>query len=149
MKIILTQLIKVPKHKVYFVFTDFQNIPKRLEHVHHIEFFEGEAQPIVGMRMRETRSKLGKTTSEIMHVTKVDAPHSFEISSYSRGVTYKKRYRFEGNDGHTHITLTLEAFPETKPGKALVFLRNSLFRKNLVRALNKDLLDFKKAAEKR
>ncbi len=148
MKIILTQLVKAPKHKVYFVFTDFQNIPKNLAHVHHIDFFEGGAQPIVGMRMRETRSTFGKTTSEVLHLNKVDAPHSFEITSHSRGVTYNKRYRFEEKDGHTHVTLALEAFPKTRPGKTLVFLRGSLFRKNLVGALNKDLLDFKKATEK-
>jgi len=149
MKIILTQLVKAPQHKVYFVFTDFQNIPGNLENVHHIDFFEGKAQPIVGMRMKETRSKFGKTTAEVLHISKVDAPRSFETSSYSRGVVYKKRYRFEERDGHTHVTLTLNAIPESKQGRAVVMLRNSLFRRNLVKALNKDLLDFKKAVEKR
>lgn len=148
MKIVLTQSIKAPKNKVYFIFTDFQNIPANLEHVHHIDFFEGKAQPIVGMRMKETRSKLGKTTTEVLHVSKVDAPRLLETCSYSRGVAYKKRYRFEERDGYTHVTLTLEAAAQSKQGRVVVLLRNSLFRRNLSKALNKDLLDFKKAAEK-
>lgn len=147
MKIVLSEYIRAPKAEVYKVFTNFQKFPSWLEQVHHIDFFEGMAQPIVGMRMKESRGKNGITASEELCLSRVEAPHLLEISSRSRGILYKKRYRFNDENGLTKVTLALQAYPKSRAKKFRTLLRGLLLKRSIVQSLRQDLADFKNIAE--
>lgn len=147
MKIVLHQEISAPIETVFSVFTNFADISKNLSAVTRVEFLEGEAQPIVGMRWRETRTMFGKEVTEEMYISGIDAPHSYEVLSESHGTKYKTTFEFAEEDKTTMVSMKFEAHPQTRSAK-LASIFGVLFLPATKKSLQKDLMDLKVVAER-
>ncbi len=148
MQVKTTITINAPIDDVFKAFSDLSRAADLIEGIQEIEVLEGPACMAVGTKWRETREMFGKTATEVMWVTELEANKRYAVEAQSHGTKYWSEYLFEEEDGKTHVRLTFKGTPITLLSKILGTLMFPLFAAATKKALHQDMMDLKKHLEK-
>ena len=146
MKIADSISINAPMDRVFEVFTDLEKAPERIKAITDIKVIDGPGKLQVGTKWSETRVLFGKEASETMWVTDLSANKGYVVEADSRGTKYRTEYTFEQIDDTVEVTMVFEGKPHSISGR-LLGLMVFLFKNSTKKALHKDLVDLKNAAE--
>lgn len=103
-----------------------------------------------GTRYRETRWMFGREGTEEMEITEFDPPHGYTVETESHGNRVRSRFAFRpSGDGGTEATISCSVEPTSRTGKLLGGAVMPWMRRSLVKALQADLADLKRAVESR
>ncbi len=146
-KFTVTRRIERPRHEVFTVFTDFDEMPKLIDKITNIEVLtEGPTRK--GTRFRETREMFGKQATEEMEVTDFQPEESYTCEADSHGMHYRTLYQFEPVGHATDVHCLVEAKPVSLTAKIFSPLTGWLMMGTTRKIFTQDIDDLKEAAEK-
>ncbi|GMA41435.1 SRPBCC family protein [Mobilicoccus caccae] len=147
----LTRDIAAEPTKVWAVLTDVEAAAEILEDVSAVETLT-DGPYRVGTRWRETRSMLGRESTQEMTVTEVEALGFTRIESAADDAHYVTTFKLEATHPGTRLTMTFTGEPAEETGtfkklaaKVMAPVGNAAARKSM----ESDLDDIAKAAEAR
>lgn len=147
MKIEIETMVAAPPQIVYGTLTDLAHWPEFLRGVARVEVLTPGTLAI-GTRFRETRTMLGRSTTEEMTVAALDPPHRFELTAENHGTRYRVVQNVSAVAGGSQLRLSFEGTPVTLAAKLGAVLA-LLFKGAVTRQLQSDLADVKAEAERR
>lgn len=141
----LEQSIAAPVESVFAIATD---LPRAAEHIAGIDRIELLTDLPVGLgtRWRETRTMMGRPSTEELAITAFDPPHGYTVSSSSCGAEFDCRFGFTPTDDGTRVTLALEWRAVSLFAKLMSPISGMMVG-SIEKAMRQDLLDLKHAAE--
>ncbi|WP_372594329.1 SRPBCC family protein [Actinotalea sp.] len=144
----LSQQVAAPAGAIWAVLTDIDGAAQTLSGVSRIEVLTpGEYAP--GFRWRETRTMLGKESTEEMWVTEADAARSTTVEAVSDGVTYTTRFTLTPSGTGTELRMVFGA-ELVRPSVGSRVMMAVLGRLGLLvtrRAMRRDLAEIAARAE--
>lgn len=102
----------------------------------------------VGTRVRETRKMFGRSATEEMTISEMDAPHRLVLTTAAHGANYRKEHLIEASTAGGRLRLTFEARPVGLFARLMAPI-GWLFLRSLKGTLVSDLDDLKREAERR
>lgn len=145
----LARDIEADPDRVWAVLTDLDHAEQNLSGVERIErLTEGPYR--VGTRWRETRTMLGKESTQEMEVTDLEALGSTTVASSAGGVRYTTTFRLEALHPGTRLTMEFagDAHEAGALTKIAAKVMGPLGNKAARQAMEKDLDDIVAAAER-
>jgi hypothetical protein len=141
----ISKHIDASPEQVFSLATDFPRAAELLRAVERIEMLD-EGPVALGTRFLETRTVLGRSTTQEMEVRVFERPSRYALRCESHGAEYLTEVRLLPNAGGTRVELRFEARPQSFMAKALAeMLRPMLL--SVVGILEADLDDLKAALE--
>lgn len=141
--------VRAPRNVVWDVVTDIPNAATTMKAIEKIEVVERPASGLVGLKWRETRTMFGKQATEVMWITRAEAPAFYETRAESHGAIYTTRIELDEASGGTRLSMRFGAQPQTFGAKVMGALLLPLMKGSMTKAILKDLEDVKVAAESR
>ena len=140
--------IAAPAARVWEVITDLDSAPSRLSAVESIERLDGGGPIRVGTRWRETRRMFGQSATEEMQVVALEPPRSYVIGAEGGGAVYRTELQVapEGERA-SHLSMSFTAAPTGRLAALASKVMSPLVSRTMRRALHRDLVDIKRAAE--
>lgn len=132
---------------VFDVFTDLDSAAKHLSGIQKLEMIDGPKKMQLGTRWRETRTMMGKDSTEEMWVSELTKNKSYAVDAESHGTKYHSVFAFEDMGNKTRVTWTFGGTPQTFAAK-LMSLSAKLFMGPLKKMLAQDMEELKTACEK-
>lgn len=148
MQIEVKTRINAPRDVVWARASDIEHAPDFISGLDSAEVLERPDSGLVGLKWRETRTLMGKQSSETMWVTAAQAPDYYDVEAGSHGCRYFSRLSFDEIGDTTELTMTFSAEPESFMAKLLGNTIGRLFMGPTRKALQQDLDDIKIAAER-
>lgn len=148
MQIEVSTTINAPREVVWARATDVAHAPEFISGLDSAEVLEQPESGLVGLKWRETRTLMGKQSSETMWVTAAQAPDYYDVEAGSHGCRYFSRLSFDDVGGATELSMTFRAEPESFMAKLLGNTIGRLFMGPTRKALQQDLDDIRMAAER-
>lgn len=144
----LTKRIAAPIETVFDVASD---LPNAAEHVRGIERIEMLSPPPIGIgtKWRETRTMMGRSSTETLEVTAFDRPRSYTVGCESCGAYFESTFRFTPAAGGTDVTLDVRMEARSLMAKFMSPIGNLMFGKAMRKMMDDDLEDVKRVAEQR
>ena len=130
---------------VWAILTDLERSPEVIRAIGSVEVHTGSGFD-VGTRWTETRTMMGRTASETMEVTAVDAGRSYVVEADSGGTHYRSEFRIGPDGGGTDLTMTFAGQPSGVGGRIMAATLGRLFAGTTRKALAADLDDIAAAA---
>ncbi len=131
--------------RVFNLISDIENAPNYIKGIESIEVLtEGPIR--VGSRWRETRTIMGRKSTEEMTVVQFKAPIIFAAKCKSCGALYESEFRCKATNNETLVTLSLSWKANSLMAKIMAPL-SKLMSSGIKKCLEDDLEDIKKAAE--
>ena len=144
-KVTFSQRIERPRGEVFRVFTDLDQMPKRIAGIKGVEKLT--AGPVgVGTRFSETREVFGRQATEEMEFTAYEADESYTVECDSHGTHYRSIFQFEPVGDTTDVNVLFEAKPVSLKAKLLAPL-GWLMLGTTKKIFQRDVDDLKRAAE--
>ncbi|GAB2672206.1 SRPBCC family protein [Thalassiella azotivora] len=138
-----------PVERVWDLATDIEGSPRVLSGVDAVELVGERSAFGVGTRWRETRTMLGRPATEEMWVTAVTPHESYTVESEAHGAHYVSTFTVTPVvEGGTEVALTFDGRPTTTVAKVLGAVTGPLARRSVAKALQGDLEDLCRAAER-
>lgn len=147
MQIEVSTRINAPREVVWARATDIEHAADFISGLVSAEVLERPDAGLVGLRWRETRTLMGKQSTETMWVTAAQAPDYYDVEAGSHGCRYFSRLSFDDVGGATQLTMTFRAEPESFVAKLLGNTIGRLFMGPTRKALQQDLDDIRLASE--
>jgi carbon monoxide dehydrogenase subunit G len=140
--------ILAEREDVWAVLTDLERFSKVLTSVDLVERVSGTGFE-VGTRWRETRRMFGKSATEEMWVSALDAPSRMVVQAESKGTLYETVFELAPSSLGTRLSVTFGAeTSEASAGQKLSWaLLGPLGAKATKSALEQDLADIAMAVE--
>ena len=148
MQIEVKTTINAPREAVWARATDIAHAPEFISGLDSAEVLEQPESGLVGLKWRETRTLMGKQSTETMWVTAAKAPDYYDVEAGSHGCRYFSRLSFDDVGGATELKMTFSAEPESFMAKVLGNTIGRLFMGPTRKAFQQDLDDIKMAAER-
>ncbi|MBZ0171015.1 MAG: SRPBCC family protein, partial [Phycisphaerales bacterium] len=143
-QIVVEKLIHAPVERVFARCTDLASLPEIVSGIDAIEVLtEGAVGD--GTAFRETRTMLGREATEEMTFTEFDPPRGYVLLAESCGSRYRSVHSFEPADGGTRVRMEFSATPVSLTAKILSPVLGLVFKKTLMKCLNADFDDLKRA----
>ncbi len=143
-KITIREHFEAPAARVFELFTDLENAPRRIRAISRLELLQ--PGPVgAGTRFRETRVMFGKEATEEIEITAFEPNRKFTAEAESHGARYVSTYRFVEADGGTDVELVFESRPVSLWAKLLSPLA-PLMLKSVAKAVAEDMKDLKAVA---
>ena len=143
--IVVSDRVKGPVAHVFAVFTDLQELPRRVSSIQDVhELTHGGFR--LGTRWHEVRALLGAPDTAEMEVTAFERERSYRVTHHKAGVRLDALFTFEPEGADTRVTIELSlSGPGLPPGvvEPLGWAVGGKARDVLAR----DLADLKRAAE--
>lgn len=132
--------------RVWSIITDLEGSPTIISGIDAVDVMT--RQPFgVGTTWRETRTMMGKSSTEEMTVTEVDPGVSYVVESQAHGASYSSVMKVTPDDGGSIISMSFSAEPEGSIAKVFASTIGKLFEGQTRKALEQDLADIATAAE--
>ena len=144
-KVTFSQRIERPRGEVFRVFTDLEQMPKRIDGIKGVEKLT-EGPVGVGTRFSETREIFGKSATEEMEFTDFQVDESYTVECDSHGTHYRSIFQFEPVGNQTDVNVVFEAKPVSLKAKLLAPL-GWLMIGTTKKIFQRDVEDLKKATE--
>jgi len=141
-------LIDADRDVVWSLVSDIENAEKTVTGIEKVEILEKPETGLVGLKWRETRTLFGKTATEVMWITAAEQPAYYETEARSHGSVYRTRLSLEDRQGKTRLAMNFGAEAETFFTKVLSAVFGVLMKGPMRKAIQKDLDDVKRAAER-
>lgn len=140
--------VAAPVERVWALATDLPGAPRVLSGVEAVEVLT-PGPFAVGTRWRETRTMFGRSTTEEMWVTAVQPQRSYTVEATSSGAHYTSTFDFApAADGGTDVMLRFGARPTNPAARVLAAITATLAGRSVSKALEGDLNDLARAAER-
>lgn len=140
--------VAAPVERVWAVATDLPAAPEVLSGVQAVEVLT-PGPFAVGTRWRETRTMMGRSATEEMRVTAVEPQRSYTVEANSAGAHYVSTFDFMPTaDGGTDLTMRFGGRPTNVAARVLAGITAPLARRMVAKALQGDLDDIARAAER-
>ena len=145
MKIYKETLIDASVDKTYSLFCDFENSPKYIKDIDHVELLtEGPLR--VGSVYRETRKSFGKTSSEEMEIVDLQENKFCKLVTENQGARFETYITFSEDANKTKVEIEVKCKPISL--RARLSTPMALFSKaNIKRYMSNDLQELKKVLE--
>lgn len=147
MNISHTVTINAPVERVFDIFTDLGQAADNLSGIKSLELLEGPEKMEVGTRWKETRTMMGKDSTEEMWVSELTENKSYAVDAESHGTKYHSVFTFESVGDKTQVTWMFEGIPQTL-GAKLMSVTAKMFMGSLKNMLAQDLNELKVACER-
>lgn len=145
-QIVVEKMIDAPVERVFARCTDLASLPGVVSGIDSIEVLtDGPVGD--GTAFRETRTMLGREATEEMTFSEFDPPNGYVLLAESCGSRYRTRHTYEPADGGTRVRMEFGATPVSLAAKLISPVFGLMFKKTLVKCLNADLDDLKRACE--
>lgn len=139
--------VAVPPDRLWELITDLERAPEVISAVSSIERLdEGEGFD-VGTRWQETRTILGRDTTEILEVVEVDPGRSYAVEAESLGEGFRSVITVAPSPAGSVITMSFSSDPAGPVSKVLAGTVGKLFEGGTKKALVRDLEDIAEVAE--
>lgn len=133
--------------RVWALATDIGSWAQTMSGIDAVEVLE-RPEFGVGTRWRETRTMMGRPSTEEMWVTAVEEGRSYTVEADSHGAHYTSVFTFRpAGAGGTEIELTFTGEASGRGARLLSALTAPLARRSVAKALQQDLVDLARAAE--
>lgn len=142
----VTRRIAAPPERVWDVLTDLDRSPEVISAIRSVERIHGDGFD-VGTRWRETRTMLGRETTEEMEVTSLDPGRGYVVEADGNGAHYRTEFVLDGDGGGTEVTMTFGAEPDGTLGRLMAATVGRLFASATRKAVAGDLDDIAHASE--
>jgi len=138
-----TRSINAPIDLVFKTVSDINNFSKAIPDIINVEFLS-DVKSGIGTRFRETRLMNGKEAMTELEVTEfVDKDHVRMVTD-SHGAVWDSVFTVKRVDGHTELTLVMDARPHKFMQKMMIPMIKGMISK----ALEKDMDAVKTYCEK-
>lgn len=99
---------------------DFRNAKDWIRGFQSIEFLT-PGPLVLGSKLKETRTLLGRTESQVIEIVELDRPRLYAVKSHATGVAVTFTYQFsEAGPDATVVDLTVEVTPMTLLARTFV-----------------------------
>jgi carbon monoxide dehydrogenase subunit G len=146
MKFTETIRVEAPIERVFEMFTNLSQSMKVLTGVTAYELVEGPVQMAVGTRWRETRTMMGKDSTEEMWVSALEKNVSYVVDADSHGTKYQSTFQFKTVDGGTEVSWEFEGVPYKLFSKIMSIV-SIPFAGGLKKLMTQDMEELKAACE--
>lgn len=147
MKVSTSVTINSTKEKVWQIISDIENSVNNIEGIMKIEVINPPGDNLIGLKWKETRMMYGKEADETMWVTHGKENVFYQTRAESHGAIYKSRFDIEEKGDACVLTMGFEGESVSLFAKIFNALFAGIMRKSMVKELDKDLQDIKKAVE--
>lgn len=138
----LTTTIEAPLEKVFHTVADIRNFSKAVPDIVDVEMLS-EVTSGEGTRFRERRVINGREAATELEVTNYVENERIRLVADSHGTVWDSVFTVSESNGHTELTLVMEA----KPYKLLSRLMNLFMKGAMTKALRKDMEAVKRYCE--
>ena len=139
--------VAVPPAKLWELITDLERAPEVISAVSSIERLDDAEGFGVGTRWQETRTILGRDSTEILEVVEVDPGRSYTVAAESLGEGFRSVITVEPAPMGSVITMSFSSEPAGTVSKVLAGTVGKLFEGGTRKALVRDLEDIAEIAE--
>lgn len=160
MRMFLSTHIDATQDRIFAAASDFPNAASFITAIEAIEMLSpaADGSPIgLGTRFKETRTMFGKQAVETMEVTEFDPPRAYTLSAHSCGVQFHSRITVleetpggqrNGSGGGCRLSFDVHATPTTFVARVMSAFMTPLMKGTMRKAMEKDLADIKRHAER-
>jgi hypothetical protein len=142
--------VRAAPEVVWALATDISGSAEWLSGVDRVEMLSSPGVFGPGTRWRETRKIGGRTVTEEMAVTAVEAGRSYTVEAGSRGAHYVSRFSFAAApDAGTDVALSFGAEADGTVKRLLAAAASKVMARSVAKQLLRDLDDLARAAESR
>lgn len=121
-----------------------------VEGIDSIEVLEEASGPgLNGFKWKETRTLMGRESTEIMWIVDSSQPHFYESRAESHGSVYQSRVELQEIDGGVRLVMNFSGEATTLMARILWFFTGWIARRSLIKVIDQDLRDMKRAVEGR
>lgn len=131
---------------VWAVITDLEGSANVVSAIDAVEVLT-EGPFTVGTTWRETRTMFGRSATEEMTVSAIDAGRSYTVVADSNGMHYESSFRIDAVGDGSRITMTFGGEPTSTVSKVMGTLMTPFVKGSMTKALAQDLDDLAAAAE--
>jgi uncharacterized protein YndB with AHSA1/START domain len=143
----VSRQVAVPPHRLWELITDLDRAPEVISAVTSIRRLDEGKGFGVGTRWEETRTILGRDTTEVLEVVEVDPGHSYTVEAESMGEGFRSVITVEPSPLGSVITMSFNSEPTGTVSKVLAGTVGKLFEGGTKKALVRDLEDIAVIAE--
>lgn len=139
--------INSTKEKVWQVIADIENSVNVISGITKIEIINPPGENLVGLKWKETRVMFGKEADEIMWVTHGEEYNYYQTRAESHGAIYRTRLTIRKVEDGVILRMSFDGQGTGLMAKIISGVFGGLMKKSMLKALDEDLKDIKKAAE--
>ncbi len=146
----ISQDVAAPASVVWALITDIENSPDVISGIDSVQRLDDNEEFGVGTRWRETRTMFGKSASEEMTVTAVEAGRSYTTEAQHGKAHYTSSLRVEPKgEGTCVLSMHFDAEVTGILNKTLGAVVGKIFEGSTRKLMQQDLADIADAAELR
>jgi hypothetical protein len=148
MHIEVARRISAPAQMVWDVIADVAGSGERSGAIESLEMLGGASPVEVGTTWRETRTVLGRKSTQEMTATAVDPGRSYIVRGHSAGTDYESSLRIEPQGPETcTLTISVEAVTAGSAGRLMTATLGRVFAGATRTMLDRELADIAAAVE--
>ncbi|MHA6261378.1 SRPBCC family protein [Sporosarcina sp. CAU 1771] len=147
MKVSTQVKINSTKEKVWEVISDIENSADFISAIMKIEVLTPRGESLVGLKWRETRKMFGKEAVEIMWITDSEENSYYQTRAESHGAIYISRLSITEESDDVILEMSFEGQSVGLMSKVMSKVFGGLMKKSMIKALEVDLQDIKRASE--
>jgi carbon monoxide dehydrogenase subunit G len=139
--------VAVPPDQLWELITDLDRAPEVISAVTSIRRLDQGRSFEVGTKWEETRTILGRDTTEVLEVVEVDPGRSYTVEAESLGAGFRSVITIEPSPLGSVITMSFSSEPSGAVSRVLAGTVGKLFEGGTRKALVRDLEDIAAVAE--
>jgi uncharacterized protein YndB with AHSA1/START domain len=148
MQIEVARRIAAPAQRVWDVIADVAGSAERSGAIESLEILAGVSPVEVGTSWRETRTVLGRKSTQEMTVTTIDPGRSYSVRGHSAGTDYESTLSIKPQGPQTAtLTISVEASTAGTAGRLMIATLGRVLAGATRTMLEHELADIASAAE--
>jgi hypothetical protein len=148
MKLEVNTEISQTKEIVWKAISDIKNCSNVISAIMNIEVLHLPTDGLIGLKWKETREMFGKEAVETMWITEAVENEYYCTRAESHGSVYLTKLSLEQKENKTRLTMSFTAEAQNMMVKIISACMGAFIKKSMIKALDQDLADIKKYAEK-
>lgn len=147
MKVSAKIKIDSTKEKIWEMITDIENSANIISSIIKIEILNPTGDNLVGLKRKETRKMFGKEAEEVMWVTHSKMYDYYQTRAESHGSIYLSRLNIIEENNVVTLEMSFEGKASSLLAKMMSGVFGGFMKKSMIKVLEEDLNDIKKACE--
>jgi len=147
MKVAASVKVNGSKEAIWKVISDIENSVNTISGIVNVQIIDPPGENLVGLKWKETRIMFGKEAVETMWITHGQENVYYQTRAESHGAIYLSRMAIEEEDDHCVLTMSFKSEGVGFFGKLMSKLLSGMMKKSMIKAIQEDLDDIKKAVE--
>ncbi len=147
MEIKVHENINATKEVVWQIITNIEHSVEHISAIESVEILNKPNEGLIGLKWVETRILFGKRATETMWVTHAEENAFYQTRAESHGAVYISKLSIEEKENGVVLSMSFNGEPQTFMAKVMSAIMGRMFKKATVKAVQKDLVEIKAAAE--